>query len=108
MKKTNPEILRYTKNSGSFWLCMLAIATDVLYFTGAFSPIMAGLPFEVGFVIAIDVIINILFMLFILSYFLNFKLECYSDTTRDCAHWLVVCVSVACTDALTWVKTLTL
>lgn len=64
MKKTNPEILRYTKNSGSFWLCMLAIATDVLYFTGAFSPIMAGVPFEVGFVIAIDVIINILFMLF--------------------------------------------
>ncbi len=64
MKKTNPEILRYTKNSLSFWLCMLAIVADVLYFTKAFSPVMGNVSFDVGFVIAIDVILNILFMLF--------------------------------------------
>lgn len=62
--KNNPEIMRYTKNSISFWLCMLAIVADVLYFTNAFSPIMEGVPFTVGFVVAIDVILNILFMLF--------------------------------------------
>lgn len=64
MKKTNPEILRYTKNSASFWLCMLAIVADVLYFTKAFSIKMDGVTVAVGFVIAIDVILNILFMLF--------------------------------------------
>lgn len=64
MKKTNPEILRYTKNSGSFWLCMLALVADVLYFTNAFSPVMGNVSFEIGVVIAIDVIINIVFMLF--------------------------------------------
>ena len=62
--KNNPEIMRYTKNSISFWLCMLAIITDVLYFTNAFSPVMEGVPFTVGFIVAIDVILNILFMLF--------------------------------------------
>ena len=51
--KNNPEIMRYTKNSISFWLCMLAIVADVLYFTNAFSPIMEGVPFTVGFVVAI-------------------------------------------------------
>ena len=73
--KSNPEIMRYTKNSGSFWLCMLAIATDVLYFTAAFSPSMEGVTFSAGFVVAIDVILNILFMLF--SFLCAEKLKAY-------------------------------
>lgn len=64
MNKVKVEIMRYTKNSSSFWLCMLAIVADVLYFTAAFSPIMGSVSVKVGYLVAIDVILNILFMLF--------------------------------------------
>lgn len=60
----NGAILRYHKNSGSFWLCILALALDVVCFCVLYETKMEGLPYAVGLNVSLDVVLNILFMLF--------------------------------------------
>ena len=60
----NGAILRYHKNSPSFWFCILALALDVVYFCVAYETKMEALPYVVGLQVSLDVVLNILFMLF--------------------------------------------
>ena len=60
----DPAIMRYHKNSFSYILCLLAIVFNICYFAFALEPIMEGLPVNIGMTIALDVVINIVFMLF--------------------------------------------
>lgn len=55
------EKLHYQKNNFSYWFCLLGIVFDVLYMVGVIEPSQIISDINIG----LDVIINILFLLFV-------------------------------------------
>ncbi|MDR1094726.1 MAG: hypothetical protein LBL66_11325 [Clostridiales bacterium] len=58
--RNNPERMRYQKNAVSFYLCLLAVAADVLYFIFLYTWKNVRPDIHIG----ADILINIFFMLF--------------------------------------------
>mgnify|MGYP001400061783 CR=1 FL=1 len=70
--KIDPEQMRYKPNNFSFWLCILAIAFNILHFIIIYS----SKTITPDYVIGIDVFVNIVFMLFI--FLASVKTQAYS------------------------------
>ena len=77
--KINVERMRYKNDSLSFTLCMLALIADVIQFTLIYSnSVLSSLTGVAGFnyyTIGIDIIVNILFMLF--AFYVGEELKTY-------------------------------
>ncbi len=58
----NPEMIRYHKNSFGFWMCMLAIISQCFAFMFVYHCLN---PFIPSFTTTVDVVINIIFLLFV-------------------------------------------
>jgi len=55
------ERLHYQRNNFSYWFCLLAILFDVLYMCGVIAPLQIVPDINIG----LDVVFNILFLLFV-------------------------------------------